>query len=343
LLAGQWIDCHEVTEDIARLSFRKPAVDAGRGPANDWRLLRRELLYTRDVPRARIDEARVRVERDWHRVRTARRPDFYLFPGKKAFVYVRQHWSTGAQVDLRGPIDLDVRVRSYQFAIRAVQHIHEAILVGLNHHFPKLAVNRDIGKHIFVGAVHVVYVVGRVLKITNQLTCFRADREHTTSEQAIQILARSGVVWLRIARSPIDQIELRIVRTGAPARPSAARPGVAVLWPRLGTGLAGSWNGISAPQSFPGVRIPAVEEPARGGFPTGHAGNQYAVGNDRPARGVVAVAEIREFLVPKHFAGLHVEREHMVVDRHPKEFAVIDRRRASVESVPIDPRFEFHR
>src|SRR3979490_960911 len=33
----------------------------------------------------------------------------------------------------------------------------------------------------------------------------------------------------------------------------------------------------------------------------------------------------------------------MVVDRHAKEFAVIDRRRASVESGSPDPRFESHR
>src|SRR5207245_6433012 len=37
---------------------------------------------------------------------------------------------------------------------------------------------------------------------------------------------------------------------------------------------------------------------------------------------------------------LHVECEHVVVDRHAKEFAVIDRCRASVESGTLDPRFE---
>src|ERR1700730_12903453 len=143
---------------------------------------------------------------------------------------------------------------------------------------------------MFVGGIQVVYVVGRVLKITNQLTRFRADREHAAGEQTIQIPARSGIVWLRIARSPVNKIELRIVRTGAPGRTSASRPGVAILWPCLGTGLAGRWNGISAPQSRTGVRSPAVEEPARGGLSPGHAGNQYAVGNNRSACGVVAVA-----------------------------------------------------
>ena len=211
-------------------------------------------------------------------------------PARKRLVHVRQHRPTGGQVDMRGPVDLDVRVRGDQFAVRAVQHIHEAVLVGLNHHFPKLAANLDVREHILVGGVHVVHVVGRVLKITNHLTRFRPDREHAVREQAIQTFARPGIVWLRIARSPIDQIELGIVRTGAPRRASALRPGVAVLRPRLGTGLAGRRDGVSAPQFLPGVGIPAVEEPARGGLSTGHAGNQHAVGNDRPTGGVVAIS-----------------------------------------------------
>ena len=340
LLARQWVDRHEVTEDITRLSFRDPAVDAGRGPANDGWLRGCELLYTRDVPGARVDEARVRIERDWHRVCAARRPDFDLFAGKKAFGYVSQHRSTGGHVDMRGPIDFDVWVRGYQFAVRAVQHIHEAVLVGLNHHLPKLATNLDIREDILVGAIDIVHIVGRVLKITNNLTRFRPDREHAGREQAIQTLARSGIVWLGIARSPIDEIELGIVGTGAPRRPSALHPGVAILGPGLGTRLAGRWDGVSAPQFLPGVRIPAIEEPARGGLSTGHAGNQHAVGNDRPTRSVVAICGVGEFLVPELFAGLHVECEHVVVNRHAKEFAVIDRRRASVESGTLDPRFE---
>ena len=53
--------------------------------------------------------------------------------------------------------------------------------------------------------------------------------------------------------------------------------------------------------------------------------------------------QIREFLVPEHFSGLHVERENMIVHRHAKKFAVIDGRRAPVESVLLNSRFEFNR
>src|SRR5439155_18241288 len=114
-----------------------------------------------------------------------------------------------------------------------------------------------------------------VLKRTSSRNMYGPDRDHNVGVQAIQNLARSGIVWLRIALSTIDEIELGIVATGAPRRSSALHPGIAVLGPGLGTRLAGRWDGVSAPQFPPGVRIPAVEEPARRGLSTGHAGNQH--------------------------------------------------------------------
>ena len=99
-----------------------------------------------------------------HGVGAARRPDFDLFAGEKALLYVRQHRPAGGQIDMRRPIDFDVRVSGDQFAVGAVQHIQEAVLVGLNHHASKLAANLDIGEHLLVSGVHVEDVVGRVLK-----------------------------------------------------------------------------------------------------------------------------------------------------------------------------------
>ena len=257
-------------------------------------------------------------------------------------MHVGQYRPAGFKVDLRGPVDFDVRVRGDQFAVRAVQHIHEAVFVGLDHHFARLSFDLHVRKHLLVGAVDVVYVIGCVLKITSNLTCFRPYRQHTGRVQAVHTFAWSGIVRFRIARTPIDEIELGIVRTRAPRRPSAVLPGVAVFGPCLRAGFAGRWDSVSAPQFLSRVRIPAVEETARGGFTTGHTGNQHAVGNDRSAGGVVALFKVGESLIPKFFAGLHVEREYMIIDGHAKELAVINRRRASIEGHMLDSWFNFH-
>src|SRR5207247_6457140 len=95
-----------------------------------------------------------------------------------------------------------------------------------------------------------------------------------------------------------------------------------------------------APQFLTGIRVPAIEEPARGGFSAGHSRNQHSVGYDRPARGVEAVFGIGEFLVPELLAGFHVDAEHVIVDRHAKDFDVINRRSAPVKSRPSATGFD---
>src|SRR5581483_9032405 len=97
--------------------------------------------------------------------------------------------------------------------------------------------------------------------------------------------------------------KLRIVGTGPPRRTSALRPGIAILRPRFRTRLAGRWNGISAPQLLSGRRIPSVQEPARGRLASRHAVNQHAIRDNRTAGRVIPIAIVREFLVPKLFAG----------------------------------------
>ena len=233
-------------------------------------------------------------------------------------------------------------MRGNQFAIGAVEHIHEAIFVGLDHHFAELSVDPKIRKQLLVVAVNVINIVGRVLKITSHLACFRPNREHAGSEEAVHSLARARIIGFRVAGAPVNEIEVGIIRTGAPRRASAVFPGIAIFRPRFGTGFAGRRDGVSAPQFLSCIWIPAIEESAGGGFSAGLSGDQDAVGNDRPTGGVVALFPVGEALVPEFFAGLHVESEEVIIDGHAKDFAVINRGRAAIERDMLDAGFEFH-
>ena len=110
-----------------------------------------------------------------------------------------------------GPIHFDERVCRNQFAVRAVHYIQEPVLVRLNHDFSKLASNPDIREQLFVGRIDVVHIVRGVLVITNDLTCFWPEREDAIREQTVEAFPRSGIVWFRVACSPIDEIEVGIV------------------------------------------------------------------------------------------------------------------------------------
>src|SRR5581483_6825988 len=105
-----------------------------------------------------------------------------------------------------------------------------------------------------------------VLEIASEFARFWPDREHAVGVKIIEPAARFRIVRLGIPRAPVHQIELRIVRPRAPRGAAALRPGIGALGPGLRTRLAGSRNRVPPPQLLPGIGIPAVQEPARGGF-----------------------------------------------------------------------------
>jgi hypothetical protein len=80
---------------------------------------------------------------------------------------------------VRGPIHGRVWVRGDQAAVRAVEHIQEAILVRLDDHLPRPAANLEVDEHVFVGGVDVVDIIRRVLVVADELAGLRADRNDT--------------------------------------------------------------------------------------------------------------------------------------------------------------------
>src|SRR5262249_25696947 len=262
-----------------------------------------------------------------------------IFAGQELLVDVGEDRTAGLLVDPGRPVDLHVGVGGDRFAVGAVQHIHEAVLVGLDHHLAGLATNLEIGEHLFVGGVDVVDVVGRILIVADNLPGFRPDRQQAGGVEAVAFPARPRIVRLRVAGAPVDEVELGIIGARAPGRPAAARPGVAVLRPGLRAGLAGRRNSVPPPQFLAGLGVPAVKEAARRRFPARHPGNQYAVGDDGGAGCVIALLRFGELLLPDLLAGLHVEGDDVVVDRHAKELAVVKHRRAARDAAAVDAGF----
>src|SRR5207302_2272737 len=93
--------------------------------------------------------------------------------------------------------------------------------------------------------------------------------------------------------------------------------------------LAGRGYRPPAPQLLSRIRIVALDEAARGAVSAPHSRDQHAVRDDRSDDSLVAFLPLGILLLPDLLAGLHVEREHMRVDRLTKELALVDRRRAA--------------
>src|SRR5437773_1025663 len=157
------------------------------------------------------------------------------------------------------------------------------------------------------------------------------DRKYAGAVQTVHALAIRGVVRFGIARAYVIEIQLRVVRAGLPGCRAAIFPGVGELlvWPSLGTLLAGRGDRVGAPQSLARFRIVAVKEATCGAVSARHPGDQYAIDDDRGNHPDVAFLEIGEFFLPDFLAGLHVERHHMRIHRLAEQLAVVDRRRSS--------------
>src|SRR5262249_6736177 len=152
--------------------------------------------------------------------------------------------------------------------------------------------------------VPVPHVVGGELVVPSDLARLRTDRE---DRRGVQVVALSlvAVPGAGIARAPVDEVELRIVRAGNP-RARASVQGRLAWLPRLVAFFAGAWNGIAPPELLAGRRIPAVEETARPEFRAGAPGDQYAVCDQRCDGERVAFLPLRHLLLPQLLAGLLV-------------------------------------
>ena len=63
---------------------------------------------------------------------------------------------TGRGIDAARPVDPGVGMRGDQLAVRAIEYIHEAVLVGLDHDLAHLSVDHKIGHYMWdVAHVHL--------------------------------------------------------------------------------------------------------------------------------------------------------------------------------------------
>src|SRR5215468_6560351 len=120
---------------------------------------------------------------------------------------------------------------------------------------PTLMVPQDRGLH----RVIVERILRRGLVIPDALTGLRPHREHRVGEQIVA-LAGARVPGRRIADAPIDEIELRIIGAGHPARATTGE--LRIAFPALGARLALGRNGVGPPEMLAGLGIVAFEQAA---------------------------------------------------------------------------------
>ncbi len=184
-----------------------------------------------------------------------------------------------------------------KLAGRAIEHVVEAVAIGLRDQLALAAVDRRVEEHERLVRIPVVHVFGRELEVPLHLAGRRIEREHRIGIEVVAGTVVGIPVRRRIAGGPVEKIELGIERAGQPRRAAAGLPAVA-LAPRLGPGLTRRRNRVRAPHQLSGLRVVGIDEAADTGLGARDADDDLAVERERRERQIEAVLVVLDRRCP---------------------------------------------
>src|SRR5262249_21721787 len=145
-----------------------------------------------------------------------------------------------------------------------VEHIVEAVAVGIHQQLALLAAPGAIDQNRNLAGVPVVHVVRGELEVPLDLACGRVEGKETAR---VKIVARPHVpvpLGARFPGSPVEEVHPGVVGAGPPRRAGAGLPAVAA--PRVMARLAGSGDRPGTPQPLAGLRVVGIEKAADTGL-----------------------------------------------------------------------------
>ena len=224
------------------------------------------------------------------------------------------------------------RRRREELSVGAIEHVEMPVAIGVHQQLARFAVKAPVDQHHVLVRVPVVRVVRRELEVPPALARRRIERDHGAGEQVVALAYRAVVERTRVADRPIQQIQLRVVRTGQPGRATAELPRIA--GPRVVAELAGPGNRRKTPEPRAGRRIVRVDEAADPELAAGDAGDDLVLERQRRAGDAESLHRIRHLDFPEQRAGAGVQRQERRVQRADEQ-AVAEDRHAAVERVDL--------
>ena len=157
-------------------------------------------------------------------------------------------------VDL-APIDaVDERRHPDRIHVRAIQDVHEPVLVEVGGQLLPVEVEQDVLHH----GVVVPQVVRRVLEVRLDLAAVGVHGDTGVGEEVVALANPSVEVGTRVAGPVIQKVQVRVVGGRDPAIRAAARPGLTVGGPGLGPGLAGLRHHVAPPHALAGLELERI-------------------------------------------------------------------------------------
>ena len=125
----------------------------------------------------------------------------------------------------------------------------------------------------------------------------------------IEIITRpqiTVIVRIRIAYSPIDQVQFGVIAAIHPGASPAPRQHLRVVWPGLTAWLTRSWNGIETPESIARGGVIGIDKAPGGIFAAGDADDDFIIQYQRRQGGGIALPVVCQHHVPENVAAAAV-------------------------------------
>ena len=171
-----------------------------------------------------VDELRLRVVR--HRVPEVPAVRRRQHPARLLVVVPvgRLDGTAGREIDVARPVHAHELLGREQFAGGAIEHVEEAVLRRLHQHLARRAIPVEVGEHDLLHRGVVPVVARRGLVVPDEPPGVGSQRE---DRRQVQIVAAAGAAELAaprraVARSDVEQVELRVVGHRVPGGAAAA-------------------------------------------------------------------------------------------------------------------------
>ena len=232
------------------------------------------------------------------------------------------HRRPGLRIELLPHVLEDGLLVTEILARLAIELPEHAVLADREHQI----LSARIDEHALEDDVEVERFTGRVRVVPRQLAGIEIERDGGARvERLVERVhpAAHRHPRLRLRRTPVGEIEIRIVAAGDP-RLAAGAEQVRQAAPRIAAGFTDTGDRVESPQLLAGLGVVGADEALLLDvlLTAAHALDDFSFGDERTARTAAAIGHCH---VPGNFAGLRVERHEMRVAHRDIELVVVQR------------------
>ncbi len=184
-----------------------------------------------------------------------------------------------------------------KFSVGAIEHVEEAVAIGVEEKFARFTVEIDVEKDGDFGGVPIVEIEWSELEIPLEFAGVRIEGEDGIGIEIVAFAAGAVVGGRRIAGGPVEKVELWIVGAGDPGGSAAVGSGFGGA-PGVTAGFAGSGNGVETPGALAGGGVVGVDETTDTVFAAGNTDDDFVFDDERRDGESVALRVVGGLNIP---------------------------------------------